>query len=35
MVTTAIGIGSGKLLSNTSYHAITDPNLLGFGHAED
>ncbi len=35
LITTAIGIGSGKLLSNTSYHAMTDANLLGFGHAED
>ena len=34
MVTTAIAIGTGKLLSSSSYHAMTDPNLLGFGHAD-
>jgi CubicO group peptidase (beta-lactamase class C family) len=31
LVTTAVAIGTGKLLSDTSFHAMTDPNLLGFG----
>lgn len=34
MVTTAIAIGTGKLLSNASYHAMTDAKLIGFGKAE-
>ena len=34
LVATAIAIGSGKLLSTASYHAMTDPNLLGFGHSD-
>ena len=34
MATTAVEVGSGALLSRSSYHAMTDPNLLGFGHAQ-
>jgi CubicO group peptidase (beta-lactamase class C family) len=34
MATTAIAVGTGRLLSNASYHAMTDPNLLGFGHKQ-
>jgi CubicO group peptidase (beta-lactamase class C family) len=34
LITTAIAIGSGKLLSPASYHAMTDPNLLGFGPSD-
>ena len=34
MIKTAIAIGSGKLLSKKSHHAMTDPNLLGFGHSD-
>lgn len=34
MVKTAIAIGSGKLLSKKSYQAMTDHNLLGFGHSD-
>jgi CubicO group peptidase (beta-lactamase class C family) len=34
MTTTAAAVGTGKLLSKTSFHAMTDPNLLGFGHKE-
>jgi CubicO group peptidase (beta-lactamase class C family) len=34
MATTAAEVGTGALLSNSSYHAMTDPNLLGFGHAQ-
>ncbi len=32
MTATAQGIGSGALLSRSSYQAQTGPNLLGFGH---
>jgi CubicO group peptidase (beta-lactamase class C family) len=32
MITTAVKVGTGALLSTSSYHAMTDPNLLGFGH---
>ena len=35
MTTTAAAIGTGKLLSRSSFHAMTDPNLLGFGHKQD
>jgi CubicO group peptidase (beta-lactamase class C family) len=35
MTRTAVGIGSGLLLSRTSYRAQTGPNLLGFGHAQE
>jgi CubicO group peptidase (beta-lactamase class C family) len=31
MATTAIAVGTGKLLSKASYHDMTAPNLLGFG----
>lgn len=31
---TAVAVGTGKLLSRSSYHAMTDPNLLGFGHRQ-
>jgi CubicO group peptidase (beta-lactamase class C family) len=35
MVTTAVEVGSGTLLSPSSYEAMTGPNLLGFGHVQD
>lgn len=35
MTTTAVAVGTGKLLSRSSYEAMTGPNLLGFGHAQD
>ena len=31
MTTTPAAVGTGKLLSRSSYHAMTDPNLLGLG----
>ncbi len=31
---TAVQVGAGALLSRASYQAMTDPNLLGFGHSE-
>jgi CubicO group peptidase (beta-lactamase class C family) len=34
MITTAAAVGTGSLLTDASYHAMTDPNLLGFGHAD-
>jgi CubicO group peptidase (beta-lactamase class C family) len=34
MATTAVQVGTGALLSPSGYHAMTDPNLLGFGHKE-
>jgi CubicO group peptidase (beta-lactamase class C family) len=34
MATTALKIGTGALLSEESFHAMTDPNLLGFGKKE-
>ena len=34
MATTAVAVGSGSLLSQPSYEAMTAPNLLGFGHKE-
>jgi len=34
MTKTAAAVGTGKLLSRSSYHAMTDPSLLGFGHAQ-
>jgi CubicO group peptidase (beta-lactamase class C family) len=34
MATTAAEVGTGALLSSSSYHAMTDPNLLGFGHTQ-
>ena len=34
MITTAVAFGTGKLVSKASYKAMTDPNLLGFGHKQ-
>ncbi len=34
MATTAVEVGTGALLSRSSYQAMTDPNLLGFGHPQ-
>ena len=34
MATTAADVGTGTLLSRSSFDAMTDPNLLGFGHAQ-
>jgi CubicO group peptidase (beta-lactamase class C family) len=34
MATTAVDVGTGKLLSKSSYHAMVDPNLLGFGQKQ-
>jgi CubicO group peptidase (beta-lactamase class C family) len=34
MITTAAAVGTGSLLSDAAYHAMTDPDLLGFGHAD-
>lgn len=34
MVKTADAVGTGKLLTRSSYHAMTDPNLLGFGEKQ-
>jgi hypothetical protein len=34
MSTTAVEVGAGALLSRSSYHAMTDPDLLGFGRAQ-
>ncbi|MEF2979015.1 serine hydrolase domain-containing protein [Subtercola sp. YIM 133946] len=31
---TAIAVGTGKLLSQSSYHAMTDSSLIGFGSAQ-
>ncbi|MEZ0284929.1 MAG: serine hydrolase domain-containing protein [Thermoleophilia bacterium] len=33
MITTAVKVGTGALLSRKSYRAMTGPNLLGFGQA--
>src|SRR5438105_3741381 len=35
MVTTAVKVGTGALLSKSSYEAMTGPNLLGFGKKQD
>src|SRR5881227_2261740 len=35
MVTTAVKVGTGALLSKSSYEAMTAPNLLGFGRKQD
>lgn len=35
MTTTAAAVGTGMLLSKSSYRAMTDPNLLGFGHKQE
>lgn len=34
MTKTAAAVGTGTLLSRSSFHAMTDPNLLGFGHKQ-
>jgi CubicO group peptidase (beta-lactamase class C family) len=34
MATSAVQVGTGSLLSQSSYHAMTDPNLVGFGSAD-
>jgi CubicO group peptidase (beta-lactamase class C family) len=34
MANTAVAVGTGKLLTRSSYHAMTDPNLLGFGQKQ-
>jgi CubicO group peptidase (beta-lactamase class C family) len=34
MAKTAVAVGTGTLLSKSSYHAMTDPNLLGFGEKQ-
>ena len=34
MATTAVAVGTGKLLSKASYHDMTAPNLLGFGYKD-
>jgi CubicO group peptidase (beta-lactamase class C family) len=34
LVKTAVAVGTGKLLSRSGYHAMTDSNLLGFGHKQ-
>jgi hypothetical protein len=34
LIKTAQAVGTGKLLSRSSYHAMTDSNLLGFGHKQ-
>src|SRR5436190_6080585 len=35
MITTAVKVGTGALLSKSSYEAMTGPHLLGFGHKQD
>src|SRR5437867_5314414 len=35
MTTTAVKVGTGALLSKSSYEAMTGPNLLGFGKKQD
>src|SRR5438034_2246893 len=35
MATTAVKVGTGALLSKSSYEAMTAPNLLGFGRKQD
>jgi CubicO group peptidase (beta-lactamase class C family) len=34
LIKTAVAVGTGKLLSRSSYHAMTDSKLLGFGHPQ-
>jgi CubicO group peptidase (beta-lactamase class C family) len=34
MTKTALAVGTGKVLTRSSYHAMTDPNLLGFGQKQ-
>ena len=31
LITTAVKVGTGALISKSSYEAMTGPNLLGFG----
>ena len=35
MIKTAVKVGTGALLSKSSYETMTAPNLLGFGHKQD
>src|SRR5882724_50651 len=35
MITTAVNVGTGALISKSSYEAMTAPNLLGFGKKQD
>ncbi len=35
LITTAVAVGTGKLLSKESYHEMTDPKLLGFGERRE
>ena len=35
MITTAIKVGTGALISKSSYEAMTNPHLLGFGKKQD
>jgi CubicO group peptidase (beta-lactamase class C family) len=35
LITTAVKVGTGSLLSKSSYEAMTGPNLLGFGKKQD
>src|SRR6266550_4450909 len=35
MITTAVKVGTGALISNSSYEAMTGPHLLGFGKKQD
>jgi CubicO group peptidase (beta-lactamase class C family) len=35
LITTAVKVGTGALLSKSSYEAMTGPNLLGFGKKQD
>jgi len=35
MITTAVKVGTGALLSKSSYEAMTGPHLLGFGKKQD
>jgi CubicO group peptidase (beta-lactamase class C family) len=34
LIRTAVAVGTGRLLSRSSYHAMTDSRLLGFGHEQ-
>ena len=34
LIKTAVAVGTGKLLSRSGYHAMTDSKLLGFGHTQ-
>jgi CubicO group peptidase (beta-lactamase class C family) len=34
LIKTAVAVGTGKLLSRSGYHAMTDSKLLGFGHKQ-